>query len=116
MIPPGYILAPEAARYAEVKQERDFDEVRERMRRELDPQSQAEADSDYERFNLYYSATKEAMRQERDEREATAKAARDKLEAQKSVYRKIMNEHPDPAKRQAAEVAYFRKFVEGGDR
>jgi len=116
VIPPGYVKAPEVAAYEEKRKEKDFDKVRERMVETLTPADAAAANSDYETFLFEYDRTAEVMRQEREEAEAKAKAARDKIEAHKNVHRKLMKEHIDPATREAAEVAYFQKFVQGGDR
>lgn len=114
VIPPGFIKAPEVAAFEEKRKQADFENVKERMRTTLTPEDAAAANSDYETFNFEYERTAEAMRQECEEAEAKATAARNKIEAHKNVYRKIMREDPDPAKRAAAEAAYFRRFVQGG--
>jgi len=114
-IPFGYVKDEDAFLYEEKMRRRDAEQVKQRMREILPPEDASLANRDYSAFNFEFDRVSEQMRQEREAAEAREKAARDKIEATKSVYRKLMND-PDPAKAMAAQVAYFRRFVEGGDK
>jgi hypothetical protein len=94
-IPFGWVRDVSVAKYEEASKDPDFEKVRQRMISTLNAEDAEAANSDFDSFNFFYSASKEQLRQESEERVArsveSAKAQLKEKERQKKIMGNIGN-------------------------